>query len=100
MKYKNYQETIRTRKVERAQKAIDSNSIKLKKCNDNDYKRFISKSCCTTDGEIADKEVFNINYELIEQKSMYDGFYAVCTNLEDDISEIIKINKRRWEIEE
>ena len=30
----------------------------------------------------------------------YDGFYAVCTTLEDDISEIIKINKRRWEIEE
>ena len=23
-----------------------------------------------------------------------------CTNLEDEISEIIKINKRRWEIEE
>lgn len=31
---------------------------------------------------------------------MYDGFYAVCTNLEDDTSEIIKINKRRCEIEE
>ena len=31
---------------------------------------------------------------------MYDGFYAVVTNLEDDPSEIIKINKRRWEIEE
>ena len=30
----------------------------------------------------------------------FDGFYAVCTTLEDDISEIIKINKRRWEIEE
>jgi Transposase len=27
-------------------------------------------------------------------------FYAVCTNLEDDASEIIKINRRRWEIEE
>ena len=100
LKYKNYQETIRTRQVDRAQKAIDSNSTKLKKCNANDYKRFISKSCCTADGEVADKEVFNINSELIEQESMYDGFYAVCTNLEDDTSEIIKINKRRWEIEE
>ena len=28
------------------------------------------------------------------------SFYAVCTTLEDDISEIIKVNKRRWEIEE
>ena len=31
---------------------------------------------------------------------MFDGFYAVCTILDDDISEIIKANKRRWEIEE
>lgn len=31
---------------------------------------------------------------------MFDGFYAVCTTLEDDVSEIIKVNKRRWEIEE
>ena len=31
---------------------------------------------------------------------MYDGFYAVVTNLEDNPAEIIKINKRRWEIEE
>ena len=31
---------------------------------------------------------------------MYDGFYAVVTNLDDDPAEIIKINKSRWEIEE
>ena len=31
---------------------------------------------------------------------MYDGFYAVITNLEGDVSEIIKINKQHWEIEE
>ena len=30
----------------------------------------------------------------------YDGLYAVCTNLTDDVSEIIKANHRRWEIEE
>ena len=100
LKYKNYQKTIRTRQVERAQKTIDLNPTKLKKCNANDYKRFITKSSYTNDGEVADKETFNINSELIEQESMYDGFYAVCTNLEDATSEIIKINKRRWEIEE
>ena len=31
---------------------------------------------------------------------MYDGFYAVITNLEGDVREIIHINKQRWEIEE
>ena len=31
---------------------------------------------------------------------MYDGFYAVCTSLEDDAETIVKVNRRRWEIEE
>ena len=100
LKYKKYQQTIRSHQVERAQKIIDSKSAKLKKCNANDYKRFITKNHCTADGEVADKESYSINTELIDQEAVYDGFYAVCTNLEDDTSEIIKINKRRWEIEE
>lgn len=100
LKYKNYQNTIRNRQVERAQKVINTNPKKLKKCNANDYKRFISKTACTPDGEVADKEVYGIDAKLIEQEATYDGFYAVCTNLEDDASAIIQVNKRRWEIEE
>lgn len=100
LKYKNYQNIIRNRQVERAQKVINTNPKKLKKCNANDYKRFILKTSCTSDGELAEKELYGINSKLIEQESVYDGFYAVCTNLEDDASAIIKVNKRRWEIEE
>jgi IS4 transposase len=100
LKYKNYQQTIRNRQVERAQKVINANPKKLKKCNANDYKRFISKSYCTSDGKVADKELYGIDTELIAKEAAYDGFYAVCTNLEDDASAIIKVNKRRWEIEE
>lgn len=100
LKYKNYQSTIRNRQVERAQKVINTNPKKLKKCNANDYKRFISKTACTPDGEVADKEVYGIDEKLIEQEAVYDGFYAVCTNLQDNASAIINVNKRRWEIEE
>ena len=100
LKYRNYQQTIRSRQIERAQKIIDTNPTKLKKCNANDYKRFISKSHCTPDGELADKELFGIDTDLIAQEAAYDGFYAVCTNIEDDSSAIIKVNKRRWEVEE
>lgn len=64
------------------------------------YKRLISKTAVTKDGEIADKDVYSMNNELIMRESAYDGFYAVCTNLEGDAKEIIKINSRRWEIEE
>ena len=100
LKYRNYQQTIRNRQVERAQKVIKTNPKKLKKCNSNDYKRFISKSCCTPDGELANREIYGIDTDLIAHEAAYDGFYAVCTNLEDDASAIIKVNKRRWEIEE
>lgn len=49
---------------------------------------------------MADKEVYDIDNDLIEKKAIYDGFYAVCTNLQEDASSIININRRRWEIEE
>lgn len=100
LKYRNYLATIRGRQVERAQKLIDSNPTKISKQNANDYKRFIRSNHCTPNGEVADNTVHSINKGRIEQESIYDGFYAVCTNLEDDASEIIKVNKRRWEIEE
>jgi transposase len=100
LKYKNYQRRIRNNQIERAQKAIETNSIKLDKCNQNDYKRFVNKTSITEDGEVADKKVLSLNLEQIEKEEQYDGFYGVCTNLEDDAEEIIKVNQRRWEIEE
>lgn len=100
IKYRNYQRKIRNNQIERAQKTIDKNPGKLKKDNQNDYKRFIQKTSCTPDGEIAEKEILSIDTKLIASEEVFDGFYAVCTNLEDDAYEIAKINKRRWEIEE
>jgi transposase len=100
VKYRDYQRKIRSSQIERAQKVIDSNPTKLKKCNPNDYKRFIHKTSCTPDGEIAEKEIYSIDQTIIQKEEAFDGFYGVCTNLEDDVSEIIKVNHRRWEIEE
>lgn len=100
LKYKYYQKQIRTNQVERAQKAMDKGTLKLDKCNQNDYKRFIRKTPITQEGEIANKNIFSLNIQQIEQEEQYDGFYGVCTNLEDDAEEIIKVNQRRWEIEE
>lgn len=98
--YRNYQRQIRNSQIERATKVIDTNPTKLKKCSQNDYKRLIEKTSITPDGEVADKDVFRINEQLIASEESFDGFYAVCTNLEDEAPAIIKINHRRWEIEE
>lgn len=99
IKYRNYQRKIRERQIERAKSLINAPS-KLKKKKSNDPRRFVSQDHATKDGEVADKTITYLNETQIAEESMYDGFYAVCTNLEDNISEIVKINKRRWEIEE
>lgn len=100
IKYRNYQQQIRNSQIKRAKQAIESNSIKLDKCNQNDYKRFVNKTNITKDGEIAEDKVLSLNTQQIEKEEKFDGFYGVCTNLDDNAEEIIKINQRRWEIEE
>ena len=99
-KYKAYQRKIRARQVERAERIITTPGRKRKGKNQNDPMRFVKKTSVTTAGEIAEKQVYDLDKEQIQKKEMYDGFYAVITNLEGDVSEIIKINKQRWEIEE
>ena len=100
IKYRNYQKQIRNSQIERAQQAINNKNIKLDKCNPNDYKRFVKNTSITGDGEIANKKILSLNQEQIEKEEQFDGFYGVCTNLEDGAEEIIKVNQRRWEIEE
>ena len=41
-----------------------------------------------------------INEAVIVEEECYDGFYAVCTNLEDNPETITRVNKQRWQIEE
>ncbi len=55
---------------------------------------------CTSDGEIAEKTIYELDQNRIAEEAKYDGFYAVITNLEDNVEEILKINKQCWEIEE
>ncbi len=100
LKYRDYQRQIRNRQLERAAKLIENRPSNIKKKNQNDYKRFISSTNVTKEGEIADKAIYSLDEKVIADEEMYDGFYGVCTNLDDDPTEIIKVNHRRWEIEE
>ena len=100
LKYRGYQRQIRCKQLERATKLINNDPKNINKKRPNDFKRFIATTNVTDDGEIAKNLVHHVNEDAIAKEAMYDGFYAVCTNLEDDASEIAKINHRRWEIEE
>ncbi len=99
-KYQEYQRHIREKQIQRAINIISKNPKKIKINNENDPKRFIEIIPTTKDGEVAENNNYMLNQEKINEETLYDGLYGVCTNLEDDASEIIKINKRRWEIEE
>jgi len=100
IKYRDYQKNIRLKQIDRAQKLITSNPKKIGKANQNDFKRFISKIHVTQDGETAEETIFELDNTLIDKEAKFEGFYAVCTNLEDEVAKISEINKRRWEIEE
>ena len=98
-KYKAYQQFIRNNQVSRAEKLV-KNPFSVNRKKQNDPKRFIDSLHCTSEGEIAENQILTINKDTISEEEKYDGFYGVCTNLEDEAGAIIKINKRRWEIEE
>lgn len=97
-KYKAYQETIRGRQVERADKKLKSREP-LKNNHPNSPNRFIQRTSVTDHGELANDH-YQINEKAIELEAQFDGFYCVATNLETTIEDIIGINQGRWEIEE
>lgn len=99
-KYKAYQRKIRARQIEREQKIIASPDRKRKGKNQNAPMRFVKKISVTSEGEAAEKSIYDLDLELVREEEMYDGFYAVITNLEGDVGKILKINRQRWEIEE
>jgi transposase len=100
VKYKDYQRSIRLNQVQRAQKLIDSSPKSIGKARQNDFKRLIKARAVTADGEIAEGRAYTLDEGKIAAEEAYDGFYGVCTNLEDSAHTIAEVNHRRWEIEE
>lgn len=98
-KHKRYQSSVRERQIERAQRKVNHPSTIGKK-NANSPDRFIQSKHVTEDGEVAKKSSHSLHSNKIKEEAMFDGFYGVCTNLESTPEQIVKINQRRWKIEE
>lgn len=100
-KYAAYQKKIREAQLERAEKMVESSRVKKQRKNPNDPARFIKTVNTTKDGEVAEEKTYSIDQDKVDNEAMYDGFYAVCTNLVDDkVEEILAVSEGRWEIEE
>lgn len=99
-KYREYLRHVREKQIARAKGLIESGAAcKLGK-GQNDPKRFIKSESCTIDGEIAEYTSYALNQEMIDQEARFDGFYGICTDLEDSAPEIIRLNGGRWIIED
>ena len=98
--YRDYARFIRKAQIERAEAMIERGDNRKGNWQ-TDPARFIAQDAVTKDGEACDKQIAYLDTRRISEEEMYDGFYAVCTNLEKQpVSEIISINRKRWEIEE
>lgn len=100
IKYRDYLRRIRNGQIERAEKLVARGESTSKRKRQNDPARFIKTDHATKEGEIAELSASYIDQSVIEYEELYDGFYAVCTVLEDPVEDIVKVNQRRWEIEE
>lgn len=99
-KYREYLRRIREKQVARATKIIERGEAGKLGKGQNDPKRFITGESCTADGEMAEYTSYTLNQEMIDQEARFDGFYGICTDLEDNAPEIIKLNGGRWIIED
>lgn len=117
IKYRDYLARKREGQIQRALKAINEKQASLKKKNQQDYRRFVKQEVngktvqedregqeggSRKRGRKKKKEetVYSLDEELIAEEKKYDGFYAVETNLDDDVQGILEANRGRWEIEE
>ncbi len=99
-KYMEYLRHVRDKQVARAESIIRRGVAGKYGKSQNDPKRFIKSESCTADGELAQYSSYSLNREMIDQESRFDGFYGICTDLEDDAPAIIRLNGGRWIIED
>jgi transposase len=102
-KYKAYLQSIRDRRVERAQKLIDQGDKAVNRRGKNDVREYIQEVSYTNSGEVAENKLFALNDSAIAEAAKYDGYYAVYTSLDTKkypVTRVNDLNHGRWEIEE
>jgi transposase len=94
-----YQRHIRNAQIERAKKILHTKNVGEVKKGNHDVSRFIKRTSTGKDGEKA-SDHYEIDQTVIEKEEMYDGYYAVATNMDDDVKAILDINHKRYKIED
>jgi hypothetical protein len=95
-----YQRTVRSRQIERAMRLIETDSADSVRKGPHDVTRFIKRISKTKSGDVAAKDIYEIDPAVIAEEEKYDGYYAVATNLDDGAKEILAVNSDRYKIED
>jgi transposase len=97
-KYRDYLRVLRSRQIERDAKIADKGGFNKKRTNA--LGRYVTETFATQDGEVATFKVAALNLDAIADDEKYDGFYGICTDLNNPVKEIIELNHNRWESED
>lgn len=97
-KYRDYLRTLRKREIEVAERDIKRGTSGKRRSKSP--QRFISEAYATQEGEAAVYKTMALNLDAIAEEEKYDGFYAICTDLNDDADQILRMNHNRWESED
>lgn len=98
-KYYIYQKRLFSKQLGRAENLVEDNTS-LKRKGKNDPARFVTSITTDSNGEIIEKSTNVFNSEAISSEEKLHGFYALATNLDKNIKEILEINCQRWKIEQ
>lgn len=91
-KMMEYQRSVRNRQIERAKALLRKSDPDEIKKGPNDVRRFIRKQNKTKDTYVLDED-------RIREEEKYDGYYAIATNLNWSVKEIMKVQSKRNDIE-
>jgi transposase len=98
-KMMEYQRTVRNRQIERAKKLLALKDPEEIRKGPNDVRRFIKRTSLSKPGENTAVE-YILDESKIAEEEKYDGYYAVATNLQDPVRDILAITHKRYQIEE
>ena len=98
-KMMEYQRTVRNRQIERARNMLRRNDPEEIKKGPNDVRRFMKRIAKTKTGEKVPVS-YILDEDKIAEEERYDGFYAIATNLDDPVRNILAISRKRYMIEE
>jgi transposase len=94
-----YQRHIRNAQIARAASIIKNKKVEDVKRGPHDVTRFIKRKSVGKNGEKA-YDHYELDQSVIDKEEKYDGYYAVATNLDDDVKYVLEINSRRYKIED